>query len=127
MDLTSVNGIRKSLVDQAVRKFPQFKDHRVPQRTVVHTAVKDICNLGSCITNGAICKDMEKIFSKEKAASSEDNSAVQVEQLQALLQSVLDVTNRISELEKTVSTLQTENLLLKEKLDMTEKTDPDFS
>ena len=66
LDLAVVNVIRSAVIEMTQEKFPQLKDLRVPQRTVVHTSAKDIVTLGHCIVNSALTRDGEKIFVKEK-------------------------------------------------------------
>ena len=120
MDLTVVNSIRGALVDLSIEKFPQMKDHRVPQRTVIHTAVKDVCTLGYSIANDSLTRDAEKIFIKDKSPAISDvllnDDSATASQLQTILENMLDLQKRVGELEKDVASLRTENSQLKDQL-----------
>ena len=118
LDFAVVNTIRQSLVEESISTFPQLKDHRVPQRIVVHTAARDVYNLGYSVVNGSLTREAEKIFIKDcnpGAPQATDNGPAL--QMQELLESVLVLTARVSALEKDVTTLKEDNSYLKSQLE----------
>lgn len=117
LELSVINAIREALIEEAVNIFPQLKDHRVPQRIVVRTSAKDVCNLGFSIVNKSLTKDTEKIFIKDRISDSQqDIDPLSISQMQELLESVLELSSRVSVLENEVISLKKENKELKEKV-----------
>ena len=62
LDMDVLSSIHNNLADMAKTTFPKFKDRRAVQRTVAHTAAKDIWFLGFSIANRSPSKELEKIF-----------------------------------------------------------------
>ncbi len=83
IDLVVACGIRNSVVEPAKLKFPQLKDHKVPQRNVINTAVKDIVSIGFSVANGSLAKDAERLFCKTPSGTSGqgDDTAAEIERL----------------------------------------------
>ena len=51
LDMDVLSSIHNTLADMYKTTFPKFKDRRAVQRTVAHTAAKDIRILGFSIAN----------------------------------------------------------------------------
>ncbi len=115
IDLVVACGIRNSVVESAILKFPQLKDHKVPQRTVIHTAVKDIVSIGFSVANGSLTKDAERVFCKAPSGTSGqgDDTAAEIERL---LQTVVELTTRVVTLENTVEALQNDNAAIQKQV-----------
>ena len=62
LDMDVSSSIHNTLANMAKTSFPKFKHRRAVQRTVAHTAAKDIWFLGFSIANQSPSKDLEKIF-----------------------------------------------------------------
>ena len=51
LDEDVLSSVHNALAEMAKTTFPKFKDHRAVQRTVAHTAAKDIWFLGFSLAN----------------------------------------------------------------------------
>ncbi len=62
IDLVVAGGTRNSVVESAKLKFPQLQDHKVPQRTVIYTAVKNVVSIVFSVANGPLTRVAERVF-----------------------------------------------------------------
>ena len=115
MDLPILTTIRNTLVDKAIVAFPQYRDHKVPQRKVVHKAVEDIWNLGLSITNKSLTRDTSKLFTKERGVTSEIDPQA-ITQMQELVQLFHDLNAKVIRHEKELKEIKKENVTLREKV-----------
>ena len=65
LDLDVLSSIHNTLAEMAKTTFPKFKDRRAVQRTVAHTAAKDIWFLGFSIANRSPSKELEKNLQRQ--------------------------------------------------------------
>ena len=117
MSLTAVNKIRNVLVAKAMVTFPQYKDHKVPQRNVVHTAAKDIWTIGFSITNGATTRDTSKLFNKDRGLNGDMEVDLEaVSQMQKLIDQMQKLSSKLISMENALADVKAENEELKENM-----------
>jgi hypothetical protein len=59
MNMDTLTVLHKSLCDQFVSLFPQYKDMRIVNRQASHTITPDIFTIGNCIVNTTVAKDLQ--------------------------------------------------------------------
>ena len=113
--LETLTPLHKTLCGLAKATFPRYSNMKAKNRIIAGTTIKDIRHLGFSLVNKSALRDLDKIFVETDQHSSnipdlDDN----MNSNQKLLETILHVQDRVTSLERKVTTLEEENLKLKQ-------------
>ena len=117
LDMDLLSSIHNTLADMAKTTFPKFKDCRAVQRTMAHTAAKDIWFLGFSIANRSPSKELEKIFKDNISETDVTTTHAEqphhvIAQIEVLIQTMNTFDTKMKALQTQVNVLQNDNALL---------------
>ena len=117
LDRDVLSSIHNTLANMAKTDFPKFKDRRAVQRTVAHTAAKDIWFLGFSISNQTPSKELEKIFKDNISETDVTTTHTEqphhvIAQIEVLIQTMNTFDTKMKALQTQVNILQNDNALL---------------
>ena len=118
LELSTLQDLRQSLVNQLCCAFPQLKNLRVKGRKVKRTLISDIYAAGLSLTEQCLCKDIDKMFTiLSDEAAEEDADSLEQNDWSALLKVTTNLSNKVSCLEEELSFYKESNQLLRNDVD----------
>ena len=119
LSLDHLRLIYNALWDKMKITFHSLKNSRPKQRQAKHTIIPDIYNFGLSLVNGLLSKDIDKVYAiKEHDVNSLEQSddPVNDPRLDELVKVVMVLQAKVASMEKVISSIKQENVLLNEKL-----------